>query len=141
MVKRAALVVDAIAEVSMKTSTPPRNLGRSASFLAMPPPKARPVHDPHEALSSLGLDLLSNTAACLPVVTPILSSHGDPEPVPAMNLERACRSPHLQEEKDFSCMTADQCANIVDSIFGEGLDESVFHHHSEEPPAKRARAF
>lgn len=107
----------------------------------MPPPKSRLPHqqDPHEELSSQGLELLSKAAAALPTVSPELSGRTSPRPIPALRLELSCLSNHRKEE-DVSEMSVDQCASIVDNIFGEGVDDSVFHYHMEPPAAKRARA-
>lgn len=140
--EQAAHVVDAIAEVANSLKTAPPVLPRSASFLAMPPPKTRvpPHQDPHEELSSQGLELLSKAAAALPIVSPDMSGHTSPHHIPDLRLELSCLTNQRKEDEDVSQMSADQCASIVDNIFGEGVDDSVFHHQMEPPAAKRARA-
>jgi hypothetical protein len=140
-------VVDAIAEVSTDASSlPTSDMPRSASFLAMPPPKSRGPQDPHEALSYQGLELLSKAAAALPVVSPNISGgSGQHQTVPKLQLDVSLLKDHKEQVDDVSEMSVDQCANIVDNIFGEGgIDDSVFHHHDMDhdmdPPAnKRAR--
>jgi hypothetical protein len=150
LVDQAAHVVDAIADIASSSNSAmvENELNRSASFLAMPPPNPRAPNEPrtdqYQKISSkdLGLKLLSKAASALPIVSPAMTGRMlELHPIPVFRLELPSLSletkKNYDDEEDVSEMSADQCADIVDSIFGEGVDDSVFH--MIPPPTKRAR--
>jgi len=93
----------------------------------MPPPKAR---------NSFGLELLSDAAASTPpVVSPDLSGRQASNHIPILHLEDSAENEQDIDE-DVTEFSVDQCASIVDNIFGDDLDDSVF---IGPPPSKRAR--
>ena len=122
--RMAAIVVEM---ANGALSSPEKNLHRGDSFLAMPPPLPRiPSLHPEPDYDQGGLDLLSKMAAELPIVSPDVSSLGSPvQPVP--NLE-------LEEDEDLSGLSADQCADIVDGVFG-GFDDAILIG----PPQKKTK--
>jgi hypothetical protein len=151
LVDQAAHAVGANAVItsSSNSATVENQLNqRSARFLAMPPPNPRALNDPqtdqYQNISSnyLGLELLRKAAAALPIVSPEMSGRmAELHPIPVLRLELSSLNVEAQKEssdkEDISQMSADQCAAIVDSIFGGGVDDSVFH--MSPSPTKRAR--
>jgi hypothetical protein len=151
LLQSAAHAVDDIAGIasSSNSATIENQLNRSASFLAMPPPNPRTSNDPqsdqYQKISSkdLGMELLCKAASALPSVSPdTYDCMGELHPIPTLlRLDLSSLSVDAKENSDdeesVSQMSADQCADIVDSIFGEGFDDSVFHMNP--PPMKRAR--
>jgi hypothetical protein len=137
-----------IASSSSNSATVENQLNQSASFLAMPPPNPRAPNDPHsdeyQKISSKdsGQKIISKATSALPIVSPYISAPmAELHPIPVLHLGLSSLSVEAKEnyddEEDVSYMSADQCAAIVDSIFGEGVDDSVFH--MIPPPIKRAR--
>lgn len=143
MVQQASRVVSAVVEIASNACNGKQNqMHRSASFLAMPPP-CLPVHHRKVAIEKappriasflearpVGLDLLSQAASELPIVSPDLSGeHQQGHAIPSLELEGE------GGEEDVSHLSVDQCADIVDTcLFGGELAEE-----SLEPPSKRTK--
>ena len=140
LMEQAAHVVTSVAEIASSTLTTV-SMPRSASFLAMPPPDPR---SPQRKKASLGLELLSRAASALPIVSPdsrraVSSDSNNVDQIPSLRLEIAALSlPPCEDDdvEDVATFSPDQCADIVDSIFGD-VDDSVFNL---VPPRKKARA-
>jgi hypothetical protein len=137
MIHQASRVVAAVVDVANTASIVPESkLCRSSSFLAMPPPQAKarsknPKSEPSSSSSSHGLDLLGKAAAELPIVSPDMSAlKARMLQVPSFNLVSEAES-ETESEHDLSDLSPDQCADIVDGIFGE-FDDAIL-----EPPTKR----
>jgi len=155
MVQQASRVVSTIVETTVCCSSSSKQdvqMSRSASFLAMPPPTHLPVRRKpttteqqkkvaqFPASSSLvsqeegGLDLLSRAAAELPIVSPYLSGvSSTSNSISVPNLELETGENDGGGDDAFSNLSADQCADIVDTCLFGG-DFSV-----EPPPFKRAK--
>jgi len=144
MVQQASRVVSSVVETTLRGQEDAGSttaMSRSASFLAMPPPNRIPARKPENKKvkfpSSLlfqpnedGLDLLSQAAAQLPIVSPHLSGSASPSEsvrIPTLELVE-----ELYEDDDVSNLSVDQCADIVDTcLFGGDF--------SLEPPFKRTK--
>jgi len=127
MMDQASRMVAILVELANSAfDTPEKNLHRGDSFFAMPPPLPKipsRLPKPKPDRDHCGLDLLSKMAAELPIVSPDVSSLGSPvQSVP--NLE-------LEQDEDLSFQ---QCADIVDCIFGE-FDDAILMG----PPPKKAK--
>jgi hypothetical protein len=143
MIKQAAHIVSCIVNIATisncsPTSKSKRGLPRSESFLAMPPPMLRPrktslnvPKQPQEPkIANLlekqlnGLDLLSQAASEVPIVSPDISgSHKPVHSIPSFDLQ-------LDDDDGVSHLSVDQCADIIDTCLFDALDE---------PLSKRAR--
>jgi hypothetical protein len=131
-------------EKRLKSSAP----SKSIDAIMMPPPNPRAPNDPqtdqYQTISPnyLGLELLCKAAATLPIVSPEMTGRkAELHPIPVLRLELSTLSIEAtkessDDEEDISQMSADQCAAIVDNIFG-GIDDSVFR--TSPSPTKRVR--
>lgn len=160
MILRASSVIAAVVEEANTSSIVPESkLCRSSSFLAMPPPmpklnrrasssdgKASDLLSKAEDTKSKnrlhGLDILSTAAAELPIVSPDFRARAlmkQPPDMPNLNLvldeSSSANSSITADEQDLSDLSPDQCASIVDDIFGDFDD----HILSNEPPLKKLK--
>jgi hypothetical protein len=118
MMKQASQVVMTVVEtVELSQRKNEKDIKRGNSFLAMPPPKPKkPRFDPVASPLCGGLDLLSHTAAVLPIVSPDMSAKkATANVIPDLELEN----------EDVMSLSADQCADIVDGVFGEEFDDTI----------------
>ncbi|EEC43961.1 predicted protein [Phaeodactylum tricornutum CCAP 1055/1] len=148
MMDRASCIVAAVVEIANNAfciPEEPKSIQRGDSYLAMPPPPPPPQPIPRQNSTNLRaklvnpLELLSNAAAELPVVSPDLSGLMSPRHgVPPLTLEIPTVDPYLEDtddsEKGVSEFSADQCADIVDGVFG-ALDDAFL----KEPRYKKAK--
>lgn len=123
MVQQATRVVSAAVEIASNSCNNGKHqLSRSASFLAMPPPNVPVKHHTvrpqfasflaPKSFGSAGLELLSITAAGLPIVSPDLSGSGKPL--------LAVHDFDLEADKDDSSLSFDQCVDIIDTCLLRG---------------------
>lgn len=141
LMEQAAKVVTVVAEIASSPTVKPSStpMPRSASFLAMPPPKKRSRQQQDNGkLHPLGLELLCKAAAELPIVSPEMWAHRaaaaedeDQAIMPMLELGTPALPFSEEEDEDFS---PDQCAKMVDNILGD-VDDSVFG----PPCAKKSR--
>jgi hypothetical protein len=80
----------------------------SESFIVMPPPPPVPTRQ-LDRVELLGLELLSQTALGLPIVSPDISARCSP----------SMQIPDLLLESCVENLSPDQCADIVDVVFQE----------------------
>lgn len=123
MIDAASTVMAGVIDIANTESiVSNERLSRSESFLAMPPP-------PPKLEERSGLDLLS--AAALNVVSPELKGSTTVCPVPQLQLDE-----EDDDEDVVSHLSPDQCADIVDGIFGSDLDVPIM---TMEPPLKKLK--
>lgn len=134
MIHQASRVVAAVVDVANTASIVPESkLCRSSSFLAMPPPKAKNLQPkPNTSGETVGLELLSQAAGGEPcVVSPDMRSKASRSlQVPCLTLVSDAES-EAETEPDLASLSPDQCADIVDGIFGE-FDEAILEHPSKK---------
>lgn len=130
--EQASLMVAQIVETTNEAfAAPEPKLQRGASFFAMPPPVPR-----KQPAVPAGLDLLSQEAAATAkdsaVITPDLSAKkADDSRVPPLCL----REDDVGEGEDAGVddLSVDQCASIIDDVFG-GMDDTLFGGADDAPP-------
>ena len=130
------------------------NIFRSESFLAMPPPLPKKPMSMRTKIKQKpkGLDLLSMMASELPIVSPDITALSTPKyhVVPNIKLdddeEEKDGNPNAfgaatsdedvvnEEEDGVSDLSPDQCAEVVDGIFGD-LDDDILMG----PPMKKQK--
>lgn len=153
MILQASSVIAAVVEEANTSSIVPESkLCRSSSFLAMPPPKPKLKRRHSDLLSQAedtssknkmhGLDLLSSAAIELPIVSPDIRAKYPQQPsgIPNLNLvldENSSANSSITttdvDQNDLSDLSAEQCAVIVDGIFGCFDDD-------EPQPAKKLKS-
>ena len=127
---QASLMVAEIVETTNEAfSVPEPKLQRGASFFVMPPPM------PRRQAPKAGLELLSEAAVGVKdtrVITPDLGAKAsDISSVPALQLHQ---DEDHDEDTNVDDLSVDQCASIVDDVFG-GMDDALL----QGPPLKKAR--
>jgi hypothetical protein len=158
MMKQASRIVGVVAAMSVNADLIEDSglnkiqLVRSESTAAMPPPLPSCAAPPRMS-DAAGLDLLSKLAAERPIVSPDLSAGSTPTYIiPCMLLEVSRDANHdfdqykieevvvedevENEEDDPYAFSPDQCAHIVDCVFGD-LDDAML----VGPPIKKLRIY
>lgn len=124
MMDQASLMVAQIVETTNDAfCVPEPKMERGESFVVMPPPMPRKRSAP-----SAGLDLLSEAAVVKEsvIITPDLNAKkSDPTVIPALHLE-ADQDNHDDNEctADVDDLSLDQCASIIDDVFG-AMDDAL----------------
>jgi hypothetical protein len=138
MMTEASRVVGTIASMSNipNSSILISRISRSESQVAMPPPlPKKPTSRPK--WEAQGLDLLSKTATDLPIVSPDISALKSPvRIVPDIHFheEEKVEMQDNESDEDLPELSLDQCADIVDCVFGD-LDDLVLMG----PPMKKPK--
>lgn len=130
MILQASRVVAVVVDIANTSSIVPESkLSRSYSFLAMPPPKP-------QAKAAQALEMLSAAAAAEEpmVVSPDMRSLVSPLVPRFPNFDLSSEDEAADVEQDLSELSPDECANIVDGIFGF-FDESILGHQ----PSKKQK--
>jgi hypothetical protein len=161
MMKQASRIVGVVAAMSVNADLIEDSdlnkiqLVRSESTAAMPPPLPKCAAPPRMS-DTAGLDLLSKLATERPIVSPDLSARSAPTYIiPCMLLEVGRDANHdsdqgkieemeevvvedkvEDEEDDPYAFSPDQCAHIVDCVFGD-LDDAML----VGPPTKKLRIY
>lgn len=144
--KQASRIVGVVADLSNATIAQETKIPRSESCAAMPPPLPKLLVTSKKRDRG-GLDILCNAAANAaerPIVSPDLRAHPEPtfHSIPYIHLEELHQEATPQDavlaeqsppEGQDCALSADQCANIVDCIFGD-LDAAALVC---SPPPKR----
>jgi len=138
MMDQASLMVAKIVETTNEAfAAPEPKLPRGASFFVMPPPLPR-----KQPAAPAGLDLLSQAASVKDsaVITPDLGAKkADASLVPLLRLHEDGEE---EEDPDVDDLSVDQCASIIDDVFG-GMNDTIFgcmdDTHLQGPPLKKMK--
>jgi hypothetical protein len=159
MMSQASHIVGVVAAVSnaslFKQDDSLNKILRSESTVAMPPPVPQlATHPLMQGENIDGLDLLSKLAAERPVVSPDLSAWSTPiYSIPRIRLDtirdggkHRYQPDHYQDKTDekvvlaedvaedeFFALSPDQCADIVDCIFGDLDDVMLIGAPTKKP--------
>jgi hypothetical protein len=132
MIHQASRVVAVVIELANTSSIVPESkLCRSSSFLVMPPPSTRPGQ-------LKGLEMLSQVAAELDVKSHAPSTLVWASHEPGLLAEQCLVVSDDEVEQgpsQLSHLSPEQCASIVDGVFGELDDDFCLG-----PPAKRFKS-
>lgn len=133
MINQASLVVSAVVEVANRASVvPEQKFPRSSSYLLMPPPPAKKRLPTNDASFVSGLEMLSQAAAAAGLAGSMSTKMSEM----AQDIEH--EEPDVgvlvsdDEDQVVSHLSPEQCASIVDGVFGELDDDFCLG-----PPAKR----